>query len=104
GPIAPGLLELYEAQTPSVRAAVRDALLVLPDNARQLLAAVQDGRLARAELGPAGETRLMQYRDADVRTLAAEVLTSEIPAERQQVLADYQQSLTLEADPHAGKQ
>ncbi len=45
----------------------------------------------------------MKHRDEAVRTLATEILATEIPAERKSVLADYQQSLSLTPDVLAGK-
>ncbi len=101
--VAPALLRSYADQTPAVRSALRDALAVQPAAAQQLLEAVKSGQIARAELGATLETRLKQHRDESVRTLAAKVLTSEIPAERRAVLADYQNVIKQTADPIAGK-
>ena len=101
--IAPALLTSYPDQTPSVRAALRDALAVQPASAQKFLEAVKSGQIARAELGAPLETRLKQHRDESVRKLAAEILTSEIPAERRAVLADYQNVIQRDSDPHAGK-
>jgi putative membrane-bound dehydrogenase-like protein len=101
--VATVLLTSYAQQTPQVRGAIREALSVRPEAARQLLEAVREGTIARAELGAAGEARLTQHRDEGVRALAAQVLTTEVPAERKAVLADYQVALTLTPDARAGK-
>jgi putative membrane-bound dehydrogenase-like protein len=101
--VAAALLTSYPQQTPQVRSAIRDALSVRPEAALQFVAAVRDGRIARAELGAAGEARLTQHRDERVRTLAATVLTTEVPAERKAVLAEYQAALELTPDALAGK-
>jgi putative membrane-bound dehydrogenase-like protein len=101
--VAAALLASYPQQTPQVRGVIREALSARPEAARQLLVAVRDGRIARAELGAAGESRLTQHRHEAVRQLAATVLTTEVPAERNAVLADYQASLTLTPDALAGK-
>ncbi len=97
------LLGLYSEQSLSVRNAIRDSLAVRPLAARALLEAVRQHALARAELGASLETRLRQHRDESVRKLANEVLTTEPPAERKAVLADYQSSLGLTPDVLAGK-
>jgi putative heme-binding domain-containing protein len=102
--IGPALLELYAEQTPAMRGTIREALYRRPAAALALLEAVQAGTVARAELGAAGENRLKQHRDASVRELAERVLTANVSSERKTVLADYQKSLSLAADPLAGKQ
>ncbi len=101
--IAPALLASYPEQTPIVRSAIRDSLAVRPEAARQLLDAVRSGQIARAELGAACERRLIQHRNEGVRRLAAEVLKTEVPAERRAVLTDYQGVIDLPADPRAAR-
>jgi putative heme-binding domain-containing protein len=101
--VAPALLASYPTQTPRVRAAICEALVARPAAASQLLEAVSDGRIVRAELGPAVESRLKQHRDEAVKSLAEKLLTTEVPAERQAVLADYQAALALTPDSRGGK-
>ncbi len=101
--VAPTLLASYAEQTPQVRSAIREALAVRPEAARQLLEAISDGRIVRAELGAAGESRLKEHRDEGVRSLAAKLLVTEVPAERKAVLADYQAALALTPDSRGGK-
>lgn len=102
--VAPALLAGYPAQTPVVRRAILDALVVQPFAARKLLEAVQAGQIARAELDATRENRLRQHRDPAVQKMAKEILTTSLPAERKAVLADYQAALKLKSDPQTGKE
>jgi len=97
------LLATYPEQTPTVRAAIRDALCWQPRAAQALLQAVEERDISRGELGAGVEARLLKHRDQSVRTVAAKVLSSEASAERKSVLADYQKSLSLTPDVPAGK-
>jgi putative heme-binding domain-containing protein len=94
----------YQAQTPTVRRAIIDALCVNPAAAEALLGAIAGKQLARAELDAARENRLRAHRDPQVARRAKELLTTAPPAERQAVLADYQSALKLAPDVTAGKQ
>ncbi len=103
GELAQELLESYSDQTPAVREALLEALCSQPTSATALVEAVRAGIVSRAELGSNVVARLKQHRDETVRSLAAEVLVTAVPAERQSVLADYQQALTLTPDVRTGK-
>lgn len=98
------LLESYPTQSPQVRRAILDAMLVRGQPAFVLLEAVETKEIARIELEAAREDRLRKHADVLVRSLAAKLLTKAMPAERKKVLADYQNCLELEADARAGRE
>ncbi|MEX0676117.1 MAG: PVC-type heme-binding CxxCH protein [Pirellulales bacterium] len=100
---APALVAGYPAQTPAVRRAILDALVVQPIAAQKLLEAIQSGRIARAELDGARENRLRKHRDPAVQKRANEILTLTVPADRKDVLAKYQAALALKSDPKSGE-
>jgi putative heme-binding domain-containing protein len=102
-PIAAALVESYARQTPAVRRAILDALVVGAPAATKLLDTVQAGQIARAELDTPRENRLRQHADRAVSALAKQVLTTSVPAERKAVLADYQQALALAGEAQRGK-
>ena len=98
------LLAGFPAQTPAVRRAVLDALVVHAKTASMLLDALESGRIARVEIDTTRENRLLHHADAAVRAQAEKVLVRSVPAERKTVLAEYQAALALDGDPRAGKE
>ncbi len=104
GETASSLLAVFAAQTPTVRRAILDALVGSGASAEQLLNALESGQIARVELGNAREKALRQHANRAVAARAGRILAPTVPAERKQVLADYQAVLELESDPRAGKE
>lgn len=102
--IAPALLAGYTVQTPAVRRAIVDAVSVHPPAAQKLLDELEAGRIARAEIDAARESRLLHHADAAVRDRAKKILAQPVPAERKAVLVAYQAALALNADPRTGKE
>lgn len=98
------ILSSYATQSPQVRRAILDAMLVRGQPAFVLLEAIETTEIARIELEASREDRLRKHADVLVRSLAARLLTKATPAERKQVLADYQGCLEMEADPRAGRE
>jgi putative membrane-bound dehydrogenase-like protein len=101
--LADVLLATYPYQSPAVRTAILESLCMQSTSALALLEAVRAKMPLPTELGAGVIARLQQHRDEKVRSLAADVLKFEIPAERKAVLADYQRSLELKPDVPAGK-
>ncbi|MCR9231292.1 MAG: c-type cytochrome [bacterium] len=102
--IGPVLMDGFAQQTPGMRRAILDAMLASQDRTNVLLDEIEKGEIKISELGPARSTRLQRNRDAGIKKRAAALFAAAIPADRKQVLADYQKSLKLKADPLAGKQ
>jgi putative membrane-bound dehydrogenase-like protein len=102
--VAPSLIAAFSVQTPAVRRAILDALVVRPAAAGLLLDAVQTGQIARAEIDSARENRLLQHANATIRQRSQKILAPSVPRQRQAVLAEYQASLELKSDPLAGKE
>jgi putative heme-binding domain-containing protein len=73
------------------------------ERTKQLLSAIADKKLAVNELSPAQVKRLTGHRDAGVQKQAQELLAAAIPQDRRQVLKDYQNVLSLKADPTRGR-
>ena len=69
-----------------------------------LLDAIFAGAIGPAELDRTHVNRLLNLRDAKLKARAAELLASAVPADRQQVLAEYQPVLKMKSDPVAGRQ
>lgn len=97
------LLEDFAGQTPAVRRAVLDAMLSNEQRTRQLLSEVAAKRIEAREIDPARAARLTKHRNPEIRQEAAKLLASAVPADRQQVLRDYQAALQLKGDPPRGR-
>jgi putative heme-binding domain-containing protein len=102
--IGPLLLEDFQAQTPAIRAAILDALLADAERTKLLLDEIAAGNVAVAEIDRTRIDRLLNHSDAAIAARARELLAAALPADRQQVLADYQACLQLEADARAGRE
>ncbi len=102
--IAEILLDDFATRTPAYRSAVLDAMLSNTARTKALLEEIAAGRIAVAELGAARVNRLTRHRDTDIRQRAAKLLADAIPADRQKVLAEYQEALALPADPVRGRE
>jgi putative heme-binding domain-containing protein len=102
--IGPLLFAEFQAQTPAIRGAILDALLADAERTRLLLDEIAAGHVAVAEIDRTRIDRLLNHPDAAIAARARELLAAALPADRQQVLADYQACLALEADPRAGRE
>ncbi|HJT30832.1 MAG TPA: PVC-type heme-binding CxxCH protein [Pirellulales bacterium] len=102
--VAELLLADLPQQTPVARHAVIDALLARPDRAGRLLGELAAGRLKPAELDPAQAQRLLRHSDPRLRARAGQLLAAALPADRAKVVAQYQSSLELKADPEHGRE
>jgi putative membrane-bound dehydrogenase-like protein len=98
------LLEQFSSQTPAVRSAVLDAVLARQERVALLLDALSHKHIRAGELDRARTTRLLNQTDADLRQRAQRLLAEAVPADRQQVLADYRRALELPADPLRGRE
>ncbi len=98
------LMEGYAKQTPGMRRAILDAMLANQNRTNLLLDEIEKDQIKISELGPSRSTRLQRHRDPQIKKRAAALFAAAIPADRQKVLAAYQASLKLKADPIHGKQ
>jgi putative membrane-bound dehydrogenase-like protein len=98
------LLERFPAESPTVRLAILDAMLSRPQRTQLLLDAIERGGIKPSEIDRTPLNRLLQHGDAAIRERATRALASAIPADRQQVLADYQPVLQLAGDAPRGRE
>uniref|UniRef100_UPI00261B0C5D PVC-type heme-binding CxxCH protein n=1 Tax=uncultured Gimesia sp. TaxID=1678688 RepID=UPI00261B0C5D len=98
------LMEGFAKQTPGMRRAILDAMLSNINRTNLLLDAIEKDLVKISELGPSRSTRLSRHRDAKIKKRSAALFAAAIPADRQKILAAYQKSLKLKANPLHGKQ
>ncbi len=98
------MLTSFTAQTPSVRRAILDAMIAQAASAAHLLDAIESGDIPRRELDATRENALRKHADSAIRDRSTRLLVAAIPAERNRVLAEYQDCLKLTGDPRLGRE
>jgi putative membrane-bound dehydrogenase-like protein len=97
------LIESWAGFSPSLKAQALDALLSRDPWQRQLLAAVQKGRIPAPQIDAPRRQRLLAHPDERVRAAAATVFAGGVNPDRQKVLDAYRDVLTTPGDPVRGK-
>jgi putative membrane-bound dehydrogenase-like protein len=92
----------FRREPPAIRGAILDGLLANAERSTLLLDEIAAERIKPGEIDRVRTDRLLKYRDAEIRARAAKLLADAIPADRQQVLADYQRVLAMKADAKNG--
>lgn len=98
------LLAGFGGATPGAQRAILDGLLTRPDRTALLLEEVAAGRLAAGAIDAARGASLLNHRDPAIRQRAEKLFADAVPADRQQVLADYQTVLAMKGDPRQGRE
>ncbi len=101
--VAPLLIAGWRSYGPPVRREVQEALFARADRLPYLLGAIESGEVQAGELDAARRDQLLNHRDPEVRRRAQALLASQVPADRQKVIDQYQDVLTLAGDPARGK-
>ncbi|MEQ9411797.1 MAG: c-type cytochrome [Fuerstiella sp.] len=97
------LLRGWRGHGPAVRSEILGVLATRREWLTELLDAIADGHVARADIDAATRQSLAVYRDKGIRTRVAELLADAGSADRRQVLLDHQQVLNLEGSLVRGK-
>jgi putative heme-binding domain-containing protein len=98
------LLATWPRQSAPFRRALLDALLTRIERTELLLDEIASGTVRAGELETGYVNRLLKQGRGEIRQRAEQLLASAIPADRQQVLADYQHVLRLDGDPRRGRE
>jgi putative membrane-bound dehydrogenase-like protein len=98
------LLKNYAAESPAVQRAILDGMLSGSDRTSLLLDKIADGHLKPTALDAARTTQLINHPDESIRRRAETLFANAIPADRQQVLADYQLVLAMQANSEHGRE
>ncbi len=97
------LVEGFNQQSPAIRRARLNALFTTEDRLLTLLAAIEAGEIPITEIDPVRQNQLRQHGNEAIRTRAGELIAAATPADRREVLVDYEACLSLEADPRRGR-
>ncbi len=102
--VATTLIEHFDAQTPALRRAILDVLLLRASGCAHLLDAIESGEIPASEIDPLRADRLRKHRDEEIRGRAFELLARATAAQRAEVVASYRDCLQLPADPLRGRE
>ena len=97
------MLAGYPSESPRIRRAILDAALARSATTTLALNAVAAGQIKPAELDRTHVNRLLQHPDSNLKQRAAKLFANLIPADREQVLTEYQVALELKPDPLRGR-
>lgn len=97
------LLTGWKAHSPALRAQILDGLLARANWTEALLAKLDSGEVAPADLDAVRRARLLAHPNAKVKERAANLLATSGNQDRQAVLAQWSKVLTLEGDTARGK-
>ncbi|MBM80458.1 MAG: hypothetical protein CMJ78_07685 [Planctomycetaceae bacterium] len=97
------LLKRFPSDSPAIRRAVVNAMILRPERTELLLDEIENKRIKVAELDRGQTNRLLSHNDAKLAARAKVLLSNAIPADRQKVLADYKAALQLQANPVRGR-
>ena len=97
------LVDRFAAESPTIRRAIVAGLLARAQRTTLLLDGIEAGKIKAAEMDRAQAGRLLKHQDAALRKRAGVLLATAVPADRKQVLADYQVVLKMKSDPTRGR-
>jgi len=97
------LMKSWRTYTPAVRREVTEAMFRQPARLQFLLDEVEAKRVKPGDLDSLRTRQLVNHADARIRDRAKVLLHDNLPGDRKQVLARYQESLKLKGDPLRGR-
>jgi len=95
------ILDAWPAMTPKVRATATEVLLSRNNWVPAFLDAVENRKVARADIDPARVALLKKHPARNIGARAAKLFTA--PPDRQKVFEEYKKALDLKGDPTKGK-
>lgn len=96
------LLRNWKGYSPKTRNAVLDALLRRDDWLRATLDALEKKEISASEVDAVRRQRLLEHRDAAIRTRVTKLFAGLVNADRQKVIDSYAETLTLKGDAMKG--
>jgi putative membrane-bound dehydrogenase-like protein len=101
--VPPLLLGGWRSHSPALKSQALDVLLGREAWARLLLARIEAGDVSPTDIDPTRRQRLLAHRSQSVREQAARLLAGAINADRQKVLDDHRDVLSLKGDRERGR-
>jgi putative heme-binding domain-containing protein len=101
--VAGMLLSRWSTYTPPLRAEVVEALAGRAERVPVLLDAIESRKISASDLTATRRTLLLRHADPKLRERAAKIFANEAPSQRGEVIAQYQDVLTMAADKTRGQ-
>jgi putative membrane-bound dehydrogenase-like protein len=98
------LLTRFSQRTPAIRSAIITALLRTEPRIVKFLEMVEGNEISFIEIGAARLASLQQVKTPEIQRRVKTLIAANAPADRSQVLAEYQAALTHEHDPLRGRE
>ena len=102
--VAADLLRNWRSYSPVVRGEVIDALLADSSRVLQLLIALENGEVQRADIDITRRTQLTKHRLAKIRDRAQALLGADVETNRSTVVDGFQDVLSLSGDAVSGRE
>jgi putative membrane-bound dehydrogenase-like protein len=100
---AKAMISAWPALTPALRTQVLDALTRRPERVAALLDAIEAKKVLAADIDATRRRQLLKDADATIRARAEKVFAGAINPDRQKVIDQYKDALTLDGDAAKGK-
>jgi putative heme-binding domain-containing protein len=102
--VAEILMKSWRAYTPAIRSEVTEAMFRQPARIQVLLDEIEAKRVKPGDLDSLRTRQLLNHADAKIRERAGKLLKDNLPADRKEVLARYQQALKIEGKAERGRE
>jgi putative heme-binding domain-containing protein len=96
------LLERWRSLSPAQRAQAFDVLLSRGDGPSTLMAALERKEIGPFDVDAARRQRLLDHKDASLKSRAAKIFATSVSADRQKVIESYRAVLTIKGDAQHG--
>ena len=96
------LLESWSGFSPVVRRAVVDVISTRPAGIQELLAAIEAGKVHRAEIELDNKQTLLRHPDEEIRARSQQILGADVSTDRARVVTEFQEVLELDSDVNRG--
>jgi putative heme-binding domain-containing protein len=96
------LMKNWRSYTPALRREVTEAMFRSPDRILVFLGEIENKRVKPGDLDALRTRQLLKHGQPNIRVLADKLLRGNLPADRQQVLKQYQAALAMDGDAKRG--
>jgi len=102
--VAQVLMKSWRTYTPALKREVTEAMFRQPARLNILLDEIEAKRVKPGDIDSLRTRQLASHADVKLRERARKLLADNLPADRKQVLARYQEALTIKGDPKRGRE
>lgn len=102
--VATTLVVNFATRSPRLRREILGALLTTDVRIKALLDAIDAGDIAAAELDPVRMQQLLRVQSSELKPRIATLAAASAPADRSEVLSNYQAALKRSGDPKHGRE